>query len=221
MAQGHGAPKHAVVEIGETILHLVVGVLLLPIACALITLIAVRRESLVDTALQERALLAHESFPANLARGWLMYAPTSGPEIPRSTPVTFESSATASTDFVHRGIDRAVGFLDRWVQGPRVKYAAYGCLLVPRLCIVAGLLPGLLAILVMAWMYGSYLNARWANAGQPFSTNALKLSRWGFSLSCGLLLLYLGLPIIIPSTCLLIPMAGMVVFLVLVRRNRA
>ena len=201
-------------------IHLMAGLCIPAVVCILITLFLVHRETIVDVALQERSIITYESFPANLAHGWLLYAPNYATNPERTTPAHQDAVDPNSGSRIDRGVAYGLRALEK-IQPAKEKVVAYLGLATPRLIILISLLPSLLVIGIMAWWYGSHLNARWANAGQPFSSNAHKWSVFGFSLFCGMFILYLVLPVVIPSTAIIFPAIGMATCMVLVRRHRA
>ncbi len=101
------------------------------------------------------------------------------------------------------------------------RIGAYWQLIRQRLPVLAGLLPGLVAMTWGAWGLGAHLYAVQAADGAPLSTLSYKYWRMALGACCAALFSFPFWPCPLTSWILLLPIGGLLLAVVYTRRWRA
>jgi len=179
----------------------------------IISLILVRRETFVDVARTDRVVMAYDAFPVTSAP-WGYFLANREVTVSR---FSLGITSSAEEDPLMGAFRKQTSFF----QSALDKLTAYWTLIWPRFVILLFFLPGLFAIIWMAWGMGYYLNARHVLKGLPLDSFNYRNWKMALGLSYALLFSYPFWPWPLSSWLLLVPMIGVVLCTVYVRRWRA
>lgn len=180
----------------------------------LISLVFVSRERLVDVARTDRVVMAYDAFPVSYAPWGIFLA---NREVSISRHVIGGHQSADDSDVMMTSFRSQTS----WVQAVSDKVSAYWALVWPRLLILSFFLAGVLAMAWMAWGYGAYLNALHVLKGRPLSALCYRNWKTGLGFAYAVMFSYPFWPFPLSSWVLIVPIGGIMICTVYMRRWRA
>jgi hypothetical protein len=209
-------PQDAFYSVGKLVFHLTWHSFVLGLLIWLVTVLVCSREYLADVAHTDRVIQKIDAFPASYIP-W-GFSASSHPDVPPRWSIQQSKVNSDKDDLVLHGFRENT----KWLQPIMEKIGVYnGGLILPRMVVLLGFLPGLVAMMWMAWGLGMQRNAVRAKAGKPLSAYAYKNYKTGLSLANGLFFSFPFWPVPLSSWLLLLPMSAMLIMVVFVRQYRA
>lgn len=180
----------------------------------LISLVVVSRERLVDVARTDRVVMSYDAFPATYAPWGVFLA---------NREVSVSRHVIGGHQSADDGDSMMTSFRSQtaWVQAVSDKLSAYWALIGPRLLILSFFLAGVLAMAWMAWGFGAYMNALHILKGRPLSALCYRNWKTGLGFSYAMFFSYPFWPFPLSSWALLVPIVGIMVCTINMRRWRA
>ncbi len=207
-------PNDAVHSISSLVAIIFWHCSILGLLVMLISLVFVSRERLVDVARTDRVVMAYDAFPVTYAPWGVFMA---NREVSLSRHVIGGHQSSDDGDAMMTSFRKQTA----WVQAVSDKFMAYWALASPRMVILGFFLAGILAMAWMAWGYGSYLNALHVLKGRPLSALSYRNWKTGLGFAYAVLFSYPFWPFPLSSWALIVPITGIVVCTVYMRRWRA
>lgn len=182
----------------------------------LITLLVTPRQWLAMTANNDRTIQRIEAFPCSLAP-WGLAACTAGP--PPPAPVELQRGD--ARDPAGRALSTAATFFERFVPRMVDKLGTYWAIIQPRIWIILGLLPMIIALFYTMWGVGAAINAIKLRNGDRLSPQYFTWGMTGFGICVMVIVAYAVIPAPLPAITLLLPILGGMFAITVTRAQKA